>query len=262
MIEVIGYFASFCVGLTLGLIGGGGSALCIPILVYLFSIEIVEATAYSLFIVGISSVAGALQRVRNLLIDFNVGLIFGVPSILSKFLARKWVVPLIPDIVLQTEHFVLTKRLFILGFFSILVILAAAAMILKRTPINAYSGKGARIWLIIQGAFIGLITGVTGLGGGFLIMPTLLFFANMPFKKAVGTSLMIIAMSSLIGFTGDLSHTHIHWIFLSQITCISVLGIFAGNLLSKRMSGDHLKTTLGWFILIMGLFTLIKELLA
>ena len=261
MIEVIGYIASFCVGLTLGLIGGGGSALCIPILIYLFSIEVVEATAYSLFIVGVTSMVGALQRVRNLMIDVNVGLIFGIPSIFSKFLARKWVVPLIPEIILQTDHFVLTKRLFILGLFSVLIILAAAAMILKKTPIHQYSGRGAVIWLGTQGAAIGLITGITGLGGGFLIMPTLLFFTDMPFKKAVGTSLMIIAMSSLIGFTGDLSHISIRWTFLAGIMSIAIIGIFAGNILSARISGDHLKKFLGWFILAMGLFILIKEFL-
>ena len=90
-------------------------------------------------------------------------------------------------------------------------------------------------------------------------MPTLIFFANMPFQKAVGTSLMIIAMSSLVGFMGDISHIEIKWAFLAWITGIAILGIFAGNMLSKQISGEHLKKTLGWFILTMGVLILVKE---
>ncbi len=259
MFEIIGFIASFCVGLILGLIGGGGSILCIPILVYLFSVEVVEATAYSLFIVGVTAFVGSVQRHRNALVDLRVGLTFGFPCILSKFVVRKWVVPAIPDLLLQTESFVVTKRFFMLGLFSVLVILAASAMILKTGGLKWHLfGKG-ELWLGIQGAIIGLLTGLTGLGGGFIIVPTLIFFSGISFKRAVGTALFIIALSSMIGFTGDLSNLQVDWALLGMITVIAIVGIFTGNLLSKRISGLYLQKSFGWFILMMGIAILIKE---
>ncbi len=259
MLEVTGYIASFCVGLILGLIGGGGSILCIPILVYLFSVEVMAATAYSLFIVGTTSLLGTIQKFKDSLIDFRVGLIFGLPSILSKFTTRKWIVPSIPDVLYQTESITVTKRLFMLGIFSIMVIIAAASMIKKNNESLSYSGKAKDVWLVAQGTFIGFLTGIAGLGGGFIIVPTLLFFAKIPFKKSVGTALFIIAINSLAGFMGDLSNTVVDWPFLLQITAIAIMGVFIGNIYSRRVSGWRLKKSFGWFILVMGIVILIKE---
>lgn len=259
---MLGYFAAFCVGLILGLLGGGGSILAIPVLVYLFSIEPVQATAYSLFIVGMTSLIGSIQRYRKSLIDLRIGLIFGLPAIISKFLARKYVLGLIPEIIFDSGTLIFTKRLLILGLFSVLVMLAAAAMIgsWTRPTDRYYDGKGSNIWLGTLGATIGLITGLSGLGGGFIIVPTLLFFARVPVNKAIGTALFIISISSLIGFTGDLSHTSMDWSLLFGITSIAVLGILTGNLFSSRLSNLQLKKTFGWFILIMSLGILIREI--
>ncbi len=259
MVEVFGYVASFCVGLILGLIGGGGSILSIPILVYLFTVEVIEATAYSLFIVGTTSLVGSIQKYKHSLVDFRVGLIFGLPSILSKFTTRKWIVPSIPDVLLQTESFVLTKRLFMLGIFSIMVIIAATSMIRNNNKPHTYHGKAKDVWLGVQGIFIGFLTGIAGLGGGFIIVPTLLFFAKIPFKKAVGTALFIIALNSLTGFLGDLSNLDVAWPFLLTITGIAITGIFIGNIYSQRVSGLQLKKSFGWFILVMGIAILIRE---
>lgn len=258
---MLGYIAAFCVGLILGLLGGGGSILAIPILIYLFSVDIVQATAYSLFIVGTTSMIGSIQRYRESLVDLKVGLIFGLPAIVSKFVTRKYLVCLIPEVIFNTESIILSKRLFILGLFSLLVVVAATAMIgsWSRSTDRSYAGKLGNIWLVSLGAAIGLITGMTGLGGGFIIVPTLLFFARIPIKKAIGTALFIIAISSLIGFTGDLSHTQVEWPLLLGITGIAVLGIFTGNQFSNRLSNLQLKTAFGWFVLIMGLGILIKE---
>ncbi|MEZ4990868.1 MAG: sulfite exporter TauE/SafE family protein [Saprospiraceae bacterium] len=258
---MLGYIGLFCVGLILGLIGGGGSLMAIPILLYLFSVEIVQATAYSLFIVGVTSLIGTIQRHREALVDLRVGLIFGLPSIFAKFMARKYILSSVPDVLFSTGSIVFTKRLFILGLFTVLVILASSAMIRNRSRNTdyGYEGKGGSIWLGLLGAAIGLITGISGLGGGFIIVPTLLFFARIPIKKAIGTSLFIISISSLIGFTGDLSHMNVSWPFLSEITGIAVLGIFTGNLLSSRLSNLQLKKMFGWFVLIMGIAILIKE---
>jgi hypothetical protein len=258
---VLGYLGLFFVGLILGLIGGGGSLMAIPILLYLFSFDIVTATAYSLFIVGVTSLIGTIQRYREALVDLRVGLIFGLPSIIAKFMARKYILASIPEVIFRTESFAFSKRLFILSLFTVLVILAASAMILNRsrTEGNRYAGRGSSLWLASLGAAIGLVTGISGLGGGFIIVPTLLFFADIPIKKAIGTSLFLISVSCLIGFTGDLSHLHVSWPFLSGITGIAVLGIFTGNLLSSRLSSLQLKKTFGWFVMIMGIAILIKE---
>jgi uncharacterized membrane protein YfcA len=257
--EVIGHVASFFVGFVLGLIGGGGSILSIPILVYLFSIEVVEATAYSLFIVGSTSLVGTFQRFKASLVDFRIGLVFGLPSIISKFCTRKWLIPSVPEVLIQTEAFIVTKRFFMMAVFSSLVILAAATMITKRSNPNPYTKPTRNIWLGIQGTFIGLLTGFSGLGGGFIIVPTLVIFAKLPFKKAVGTTLLVIAMNSLIGFTGDIFHTEIKWAFLMGITAIAIVGIFVGNKLSERIATTRLKNGFGWFILIMGIAILINE---
>lgn len=260
---MLGYLAAFCVGLILGLIGGGGSILAIPILIYLFSIGIVEATAYSLFIVGATSMVGAIQRYRESLVDLRIGLLFGLPSIISKFLARKHVVGLLPEVIFDNGTIEITKRLFILGLFSLLIMLAATAMIgsWARPGKRIYDRKNSSIWLGFLGATIGLITGISGLGGGFIIVPTLLFFTKIPIKKAIGTSLFIISISSLIGFTGDLSHTTIAWPFLLGISGLAILGIFTGNLFSRKLSSLQLKKTFGWFVLLMGLGILLKETL-
>ncbi len=203
MNETFGYVASFGVGLVLGLIGGGGSLLCIPILVYLFFVEIVEATAYSLFIGGGTSLVRAIQRSKDTMLDFRTALIFGLPSILTKFCVRKWGIPLIPEVLFEIGSLIITKRLFMLGVFSLLVILAAATMLWKNLPLDRQVFGKSDLHLGLYGAIIGIITGISGLGGGFIIMPTLVFIAGIKFKKAVGTTLLIIAMSSLIGFTGD-----------------------------------------------------------
>ncbi len=258
---MLGYFAAFCVGLILGLLGGGGSILAIPVLIYLFAVDPVQATAYSLFMVGTTCMIGSIQRYRESLIDLRVSLIFGLPAILSKFLARKYVLGFIPEVIYDFGGLVFTKRLLILGLFSLLVMVAAAAMIgtWSRPTYRHYAGKGSSIWLGVLGAVIGLITGISGLGGGFIIVPTLLFFTRIPIKNAIGTAIFIISISSLIGFTGDLSHMPVEWPFLLGITGIAILGILTGNMLSNHLSNLQLKKAFGWLVLILGAAILIKE---
>ncbi len=259
MIEVFGYIGSFCIGMVLGLIGGGGSILSIPILVYLFSVEIVESTAYSLFVVGVTSLVGSLQRHKKALVDFRVAMVFGLPLIITKFCTRKWGVPLIPEVLFEIESLVITKRLFMLGIFSLMVIIAAATMIWKDWHVDREIFGKSNFLLGIYGAIIGIITGISGLGGGFVIMPMLVFIARIKFKKAVGTSLLIIALSSLIGFTGDLWHIDVDWSFLGLFTGIAILGIVTGNIFSQFIPSLHLKKSFGWIILVMGIGILIKE---
>ncbi len=259
--EILGYAASVFVGLVLGLLGGGGSILSIPILVYLFHIEPVRASAYSLFIVGITSLVGAAPKYREKLVDLRTAFLFGLPSILAIFSTRKWVVPLFPDVIATIGDFVITRRMLLLGLFAILMLYAAVPMI--RTARGSSVGpKGPRTVLIaVQGLWVGFLTGLVGAGGGFLIIPALVFLAGLPFKTAAGTSLIIIAVNSLIGFLGDVLNYPMDWPFLITLTGLAVVGIFIGNRASRNINGQILKQAFGWLILFTGLFILLKEVL-
>ena len=258
--EVFGYIASIFVGVILGMLGGGGSILSIPILVYLFDIEPVRASAYSLFIVGMTSLIGSIPKYRDHLVNLRIGTLFGIPSILAIFLTRKWFIPLIPEDVFIWGDFILTKRLLLLGVFAILMILAALPMIRGQKEISSEKKKFRTFLVIIEGSLIGFLTGLVGAGGGFLIIPALVFLTGLPFKTAVGTSLFIIAINSLMGFVGDLLNYSMPWTFLILITSLAILGILIGSHFSNRFSGQTLKRSFGWMILSVGFSILIKEI--
>lgn len=259
-VEIVGYLSALAIGLVLGLLGGGGSILAIPILVYLFKMEPVLASAYSLFIVGITSAAGALSKHREGLVSVRTGIAFGFPSIVTIFITRKWIVPAIPEVVFQSGDFLLTKRLFLLGLFAVLMVMAALPMIRQgKEPLPSDQRKGV-FPMIVQGAGIGFITGLVGAGGGFLIIPGLVFLTGLPFKTAAGTSLLIIALNSLIGFVGDVLNYPMDWPFLLAITGLSILGMILGSRLSRIYQGAHLRRAFGWFVLLTGVYILFREL--
>jgi uncharacterized membrane protein YfcA len=258
-VEIFGYIASILVGVVLGLLGGGGSILSIPILVYLFGVEPVMASAYSLFIVGVTSLVGAIPKYREHLINLKTGILFGIPSIIAIFCTRKWVVPALPDIVFHAGEFVLTKRGLLLGLFALLMVLASISMIRKKKEIASDSQRFRTVLVMIEGILIGFLTGLVGAGGGFLIIPALVFLTGLPFKTAVGTSLFIIAINSLVGFFGDLLNYEIEWQFLLSITALAVSGILAGNFLSRRILSLYLRKAFGWVTLVMGCWILLKE---
>jgi uncharacterized membrane protein YfcA len=258
---IVGYFAAALIGLSLGLIGGGGSILTVPVLVYLFGVDAVTATAYSLFIVGTTSLVGTWPKQREGLVDLKTALIFGAPSIVAVYLTRAWLVPFIPDPVFTAGEFELSKRLLLMGLFAILMVFASVSMIRDKKPVATASGEqGFRYGLILlEGAVVGVLTGLVGAGGGFLIIPALVLFTGLPMKKAVGTSLLIIAAKSLIGFTGDLGQLQPDWSLLLVVTGIAIVGILLGNVLARRIDGNRLKKGFGWFVLVMGIYILIKE---
>jgi len=260
--EIIGYAASVCIGLILGILGGGGSILSIPILVYLFHMDVVLASAYSLFIVGATSLVGAIPKYKDRFISVRTGMLFGIPSIISIFITRKWVVQAIPDIIWQTDSLVLTKRLLLLGLFAVLMVIASVSMIRERQEKITDEGERFRpILLIVQGIFIGFLTGLVGAGGGFLIIPGLVLLTRLTFKAAAGTSLIIIAVNSLIGFLGDLFNYSMDWTFLLTLTSLAIVGVLIGNQLSHRIPPGGLRKIFGWFILMAGCAMMIHEVL-
>jgi uncharacterized protein len=261
--EVLGYLLAALVGVSLGLIGGGGSILTVPILVYVMSVNPVLATSYSLFIVGSASLVGAVNNYRNGFVSIKIALLFGLSSITTVFITRKIILPLIPPVLFDSANFQITQAMATMILFAILMLLVSITMIRdKRPPVNttAIVHKETPLFrLLIYGVLIGLATGFLGAGGGFLLVPALVLVLKMPMKKAVGTSLLIIALNSLIGFTGDIGHFAIDWNFLIVITLIAVAGIFVGGFLAKKIAGDKLKKAFGWFVLLMGIYIIIKE---
>jgi uncharacterized membrane protein YfcA len=257
--ELFGYFGALCIGLILGLTGGGGSILTVPILVYVMLIHPTTATAYSLFIVGTTSAFGAFQNYRKDLVDVKNGFLFAIPSFVAVYITRRFLVPLIPERILE-HPFMLSKSTFLMLFFAAIMILAAISMLKKKKTEVVTHDKISWINLVFQTFTIGIIIGLVGAGGGFLIIPSLVLFAKLPMKKAVGTSLFIIAMNSLIGFLGDIQNLTIDWKFLSSFTGISIIGIFIGIYLNKYINETQLKKGFAYFVLFMATFILVKEL--
>jgi uncharacterized membrane protein YfcA len=262
--EIIGYAASLFIGISLGLIGGGGSILTVPVLVYLFNVNPVLATSYSLFVVGSTSLIGAVNNYRKNLVRTNIALLFGLSSITTVFITRKFVIPFIPENIITIYGFTITHSLITLVLFAALMLIAARAMIKNGSNIKSESsGQDAKIKflkLLMYGVAIGVATGILGAGGGFLLIPTLVLLVGLPMKEAVGTSLLIIALNSLIGFTGDIGHFNIDWLFLLKVTLIAAAGIFMGGLINKKIQGENLKKAFGWFVMLMGIYILIREI--
>lgn len=259
-VELFGYIASIFVGVILGLLGGGGSILSIPILVYLFGLEPVLASAYSLFIVGVTSLTGAISKYKEHLVNLKTGILFGLPSIVTIFCTRKWIVPAIPEIVFTAGDFIVTKRLLLLGVFALLMIPASIPMIKGRNNFVSENQKFRTFLVIVEGSIIGFLTGLVGAGGGFLIVPALVFLTGLPFKTAVGTSLFIISINSLLGFAGDLSNHSMDWKFLLTISMLAIIGIIIGSAQSHKIQAAKLKKGFGWMTLAMGCYILVREL--
>jgi uncharacterized membrane protein YfcA len=261
---LLAYLASLLIGLSLGLLGGGGSILTLPVLVYLFGVGTVEATAYSLFIVGATALASIVPKAKAGHVDFTTALWFGLPSVVAVYLTRAYVMPWIPDPIWSGETWSLSKSTGLMMLFAVLMLAAARGMIAgrKSAPKPAVDGMGsaAKIGIVLaEGAGVGFLTGLVGAGGGFLIIPALVLVTGLEMKVAVGTSLTIIAAKSLIGFTGDLGHIDMDWTLLLSVTAVAVCGMVFGSILSKRVASGPLQKAFGWFVLAMGLFILSRE---
>lgn len=259
LIMIIGYIGALFIGLVLGLTGGGGSILTVPILVYLIQLDPIVATAYSLFIVGSTSLVGAIRNIPKKNIDFKIAIVFSIPAFTAVYLTRKYFIQLIPDEIFTLHTFVLHKNVAIMVLFALVMLLASYSMISDQKKIK--DSVDTNLWLLaFQALIVGLFTGLVGAGGGFLIVPALVLLAGLPMKKAVATSLLIIAINSLIGFIGDVQNLTINWSFLAIFTSLSIVGIFIGIYLNQFIDGKKLKKGFGWFVLAMGIYIIIKEL--
>ena len=257
--EIAGYLASLLIGISLGLIGGGGSILTVPVLVYLFAVSPTIAISYSLFIVGSTSLVGAYNYYRKGLVNFKMVLLFGSSSVATVFVSRKFVIPFFPDVFFNIGSFQVTHSLFVMVVFAILMMAASVTMIKSKKVEAATRAKSSPMILVVYGVLIGLVTGFLGAGGGFLLIPALVILMKLPMKKAIGTSLLIIALNSLVGFAGDIGRHQMDWMFITIITAIAVAGIFIGGHFNQKVNSDRLKKAFGWFVLVMGIYIIIRE---
>ncbi len=262
--NLIGVFGALLIGVVLGLIGAGGSILTVPIFVYVLDVKPVLATAYSLFVVGIAALFGTIKNAKGNLVEYKTGFVFAIPAFIGVYIARRFLLDLIPNVIFKLGDFSLTKDMGIMMFFALIMILASYFMIKDQKEQNINKKFSNNIYiLIIEGFIVGVLTGIVGAGGGFIIIPALVLFAGLPMKNAIGTSLMIIAIKSLFGFIGDLQNINIiiDWLLLGGFTFLSIIGIFIGLYFNKFIEGNKLKKGFGWFILIMGVCIVLKEII-
>lgn len=258
--EIAGYIAALLIGLTLGLVGGGGSILTVPILVYLFQVSPVLATSYSLFIVGVTSLVGSINSFANKKVDIKTVVVFGTLSVITVFCIRHYLIPHLPSFISIAGYQMPVSFLTML-LFAILMIVSSFSMIKNDAEKDSAVVQKARAGNIaLYGIAVGLVTGLLGAGGGFLLIPALTVLLRLPIKKAIGTSLVIITLNSLIGFSDDVTHHQMNWPLLLKITGISVIGILAGSVMSQKLDGGILKKGFGWFVLLMGIYIIFHEL--
>lgn len=270
MMHFLGYAMAMVTGLSLGLMGSGGSILTVPVLVYLFQMNPVLATSYSLFVVGVTSLVGLSMRLRGRKVNLRAALAFAIPSLATVFLVRKYLVHELPQALHLPFGHIVSRDVLIMVFFSLVMLAAALSMLLKskaRAPEPTGTGDRPqgipKLFLFgFEGVIVGSITGLVGAGGGFLIVPIMILLGRLSVETAIGTSLAIITAQSFVGFLTDVSLLDkIEWNFLFQFSGLSVSGVLVGSFLGRNIRDESLKRGFGWFTLIIALLILGRELL-
>ncbi|GAB4030082.1 sulfite exporter TauE/SafE family protein [Spirosoma gilvum] len=259
--HIVGFLCSILIGLSLGLMGGGGSMLTIPVLVYLLGVNPLVSTSYSLFVVGTTSLVGAVNYVRKRQVNYRAALLFAIPSFVAIFFTRRYLIPIIPDPLFNHTPYQINKTLAFMLFFAGVMLIASLSMIFRRNRLQA--DKPVRFYYYPYTALVGLLagvlTGLVGVGGGFLIIPALVLLGGLPMKRAVGTSLVIISANSFIGFISDSKAIAINWSFLLSFTAFAVVGILIGSYVSQFMIDYRLRKLFGWIIFGLSIYIIGKE---
>lgn len=262
--EILGYLSALVVGVLLGLMGGGGSILTVPILVYLLHINPLLATTCSLFIVGVTSFTGGIRAYSRKMVDFRAVTEFGIPSIFSIFITRHYLLPAFPDTLFTIGNTTVSKEMFLMVLFALLMLATSLSMLFNKTVEKNVEQEGRKInkpvLMVLLGLFIGMLTGILGAGGGFIIIPTLVLLLQVPMKTAVGTSLLIIGINSLFGFLFTLKQFTYDWTLLLSFSLLAIVGIFIGSHFTEKIPAQTLKKSFGVFVLLMGIIILVKEL--
>ena len=261
--EILGYILAIGMGSVLGLIGAGGSILTVPILVYLVGVETVTATGYSLLVVGLTSLIGVYHYYKKQQIEVRIAVIFAVPALIAVYLTRRYLVPAMPDHFFDVGSLAITKELFIMLLFAVLMLLAAVLMIRPSNKTKADKPLTKRKYgmITVEGLAVGSLTGLVGAGGGFMIIPALVLLAGLEMEVAVGTSLLIISAKSLLGFVGDLqAGIQLDYWMLSMFILCTGAGVTIGTIVSRKISSGNLKKVFGWFTLTIATIIIYAEL--
>ncbi len=247
-INLFGILGAVGMGIALGVFGAGGSILTMPIFVYLYSVQALLATQLSLFVVGMVSLSGVVRARTK--ISFFASLRFTVGILLGMAVMRKLLLPSFPK-----EFLGFSLDSWILVIFAVVMILAAISMLFVKLPEKVEDGKsGNGLFLFFLGLFTGGLTGFVGAGGGFLIVPALVFFARMPMHAATATSLLVIALNSLVGFAFSSSFDQLPWGIILEVLGFSLIGMQLGQRLAKFLPAQRLKQGFGFFVLVMGIY--------
>lgn len=239
---------SVLIGVTLGLLGGGGSILTTPILIYALGVETKPAIATSLIVVGLTSIAGVVQHARAGNVVWKTGLVFGAAGMVGAF-GGGYVAAWIPETVL------------LLLFAGMMLATAAAMLRGRKEPDRADAPQEQALWKIVaEGAVVGVVTGLVGAGGGFLVVPALALLGGLPMQKAVGTSLLVIAMKSFAGYAGHAAHVEVDLNLALMMSGAAVLGSFGGAALAEKVPPDLLRRGFAGFVLVMACFVLYQQL--
>lgn len=246
---VLGVCLAVLIGVTLGLLGGGGSILTVPILLYVFRLPPEQAIASSLLVVGTTSAVALIPHARASRVRWRTGALFGAASMAGAY-AGGQVSSRLPPAVLVLA-------------FGVMMLVTAGAMMRGRRAVAASAASEADALplgrIATQGAFVGAVTGLVGAGGGFLVVPALLLLGRLPMTAAVGTSLLVIAMNSAAGLAGHLAHTRLPWGVALPVAAAAVLGSVVGSRLSGRIAPDTLRRGFAWFVVVMAVFVLGQE---
>ena len=259
--EFIGFFFALFIGFSIGLFGGGGSILSVPVLAYLFLLDEKISTAYSLFIVGVTALLGGVKQNFNKNVHWRTALLFGTPSVIGVWCIRKFVIPELPEILFEIGDIAVSRRMGMFGVLIILMFLASYFILNEKVYKKEKTDKKTNYFLVFfEGLIVGAVTGFVGAGGGFLIVPAFVLLINLNMKEAIGTSLVIIALKSIIGFfLGDAMIINIDWNFLILFTSITICGMFFGIYAGKFLNNQSLKRGFGYFVLFMAFFMLYME---
>jgi len=243
----IGLVLSIGIGVSLGFFGGGGSILTVPLLVYVFGLDPKEAIASSLLIVGAASITGALQHWRAGNVELRTGLLFGAAGMAGAHLGGR------------AGAFLDGTLLLVL--FAAMMVLTAFAMWRGRRATGAEAPhERSLVRLVAQGLGVGLLTGLVGAGGGFLIVPALALWAGLPMAAAIGTSLFVIVLNTLAGFSGYVGHVHVDYALVAAVAGCAIAGSFLGSLLALRIDPRSLRKAFSVFVLAMAVFILMREM--
>jgi uncharacterized membrane protein YfcA len=261
---ILGYICSLLIGLALGTLGSGGSILTVPIMVYLMNVSPVDATGYSLFVVGTTSLIGFLNFSRKGKVEIKTAVIFAIPSLICVFLTRKFLVPSIPEHIHFFGQSDMSRDKFFMILFALLMLFVAAKILLGGKNISSEEVSTHRKnygVLILSAVVAGFLTGFLGVGGGFIIIPSLMFFGKVSPKMSIGTSLLIIACNSFIGFMSEMIHRseEIDYFFLLTFSAISVIGVLIGFKILTKITSLQLRNAFGFTVLLVGIYIFFRE---